>query len=113
MIPKETQKELMVVVENDTVSVAISPPVLDGVIVVGQAPEQNADTLLFSSYDPVNGIMFARTADGREVAIGNVLIAANAIPPQVIYGSGDPSPASGGINKIYIDTTDGSIWSWT
>lgn len=72
-IPRETYKELVVTVENDSVAVAISPPILDAVIVQGVAPQQDPDTLLFSSYDPVGDILFVRTADGREFSINNAV----------------------------------------
>jgi hypothetical protein len=73
MIPRETNKELIVVVENDSISVAMSPPVLDAVIVSGVAPEQNPDTLLLSSYNPVSDTLFLRTANGREFSINNAI----------------------------------------
>jgi hypothetical protein len=73
VIPRETYKELVVTVENESISVAISPPILDAVIVQGVAPQQHPDTLLLSSYDPIGDILFVRTADGREFAINNTI----------------------------------------
>lgn len=72
-IPRETYKELVVTVENESVAVAISPPIFDAVVVQGVAPEQNPNTLLFSSYDPIGDILFVRTADGREFSINNTV----------------------------------------
>lgn len=72
-IPRETSKELIVTVENESLSVAISPPILDGVIVVGAAPEPSPDTIMLTSYDPVGDVLFVRTADGRQFTINNAV----------------------------------------
>ena len=72
-IPRETSKELVIVVENDALSVAMSPPILDATIVTGVAPQQNPDTLLLSSYDPIGDVLFIRTANGREFTINNAI----------------------------------------
>lgn len=71
MIPRETSKELFVTVENESITVAMSPPVLDAVVVSGVPTGQNEDTMLFTSFDPIGGLIYARTADGREFTIGN------------------------------------------
>lgn len=72
-IPRETNKELIVTVENESIVVAVSPPILDAVIVAGKAPEQNPNTMLFSNYDPVGDILTIQTADGRIFTINNAV----------------------------------------
>lgn len=72
-IPRETNKELVVTVENESIVVAVSPPILDAVIVAGKAPEQNPNTMLFSNYDPVGDILTIQTADGRIFTINNAV----------------------------------------
>jgi hypothetical protein len=72
-IPRETNKELVVVVENDSIAVAISPPILDATIVTGVAPQAHPDTMMISSYDPIGDVLFIRTTDGREFTINNAI----------------------------------------
>lgn len=72
-IPRETNKELIVTVENESIVVAVSPPILDAVIVAGKAPEQNPNTMLFSNYDPVGDVLTIETADGRVFTINNAV----------------------------------------
>lgn len=73
MIPRETDKEIVVTVENASVDVAISPPILDGLIVAGVAPEQNPKTLLFEAYDPLNLVLTVKTLEGAVFTISNVV----------------------------------------
>lgn len=113
MIPRETSKELVVSVENESISVAMSPPVLDAVIVQGVAPEQNPDTVLVSGYDPISTNLFLRTMDGREFSVYNVdQDVAGSVNVQVEYGAGNPS-VDGLTGQLYINTSDNSIWAWT
>jgi hypothetical protein len=106
-IPRETSKELIVTVENESLTVAITPAILDGVIVAGVAPQQNPDTMLFSNYDPIAGNVFVKTVDGQEFYLSTSVLA-----QQVSYGTGDPTaPGTGG--SMYMDTANNSIWTWT
>lgn len=106
-IPRETSKELVVTVENESLSVAISPAILDGVIVVGKAPEQHPDTMLFSNFDPIAGNVFVKTVDGQEFYLST-----SDVAPQVTSGAGDPT-APGTAGSYYINETNNSIWKWT
>jgi hypothetical protein len=106
-IPRETSKELIVTVENEALTVAITPAILDGVIVQGVAPEQNPDTILFSNYDPIAGNIFVRTVDGQEFYLST-----SSVALQVSVGTGNPT-APGTAGALYIDKANNSIWEWT
>jgi hypothetical protein len=71
MIPEESNKELFVTVDDASVNVAISPPVLDAVIVSGVPPVADPNTLLFVDYDPVGKVLHVSTVDGRAFNIYN------------------------------------------
>lgn len=116
MIPRETSKELFVTVENESITVAMSPPVLDSVVVSGVAPQQDQDSLIFEGYDPVTAEIYVRTIYGQEFTIGAATVGVGSpslIPPQVVYGTGAPSGAPASDDGIYIDTANNSIWAWT
>jgi hypothetical protein len=72
-IPRETSKELVVTVENESLVVAISPPILDAVIVAGKAPEQNSETMLFADYNSTSDTLTIKTAAGRIFVINNAV----------------------------------------
>jgi hypothetical protein len=112
MIPTETRQELYVTVENESVSVAITPSVVDGVIVAGAAPKPNDDTIIFESYDPVGGVIYAKTIDGKQLIFSGVRTSTSDIPDQVSYGIGAPTQPPVNSNGIYINLADNSFWSW-
>jgi hypothetical protein len=63
-IPDNSGKEVFVTVENEFLTVAISPPVLDAVIVTGAAPLQSPNTIVFDSYDSANQELTLKSFDG-------------------------------------------------
>lgn len=110
-IPRETSKELIVVVENEAVEVAISPPILDSVMVVGQAPGVDPRTVYFTGY--VDDTLNLRTASGLSFEVQQVGQPTTIVQEQV--RTGPLPPGDGGIainanNEIYISTSDHSIW---
>lgn len=72
-IPRETNKELIITVENDAIDVAITPPIIDAVIVSGAIPQPDPNTVLFQSYDAPTERLYLRTADGLQFVIENVV----------------------------------------
>lgn len=111
-IPTETNKELVVIVDNESVEVAISPPVIDSAIVVGQPPPVDGRTLLFDGYEAES--MRVRTVSGLSFEIDPVGEVPVQTVDQVIVGSGNPEGAvDGQINdRIYIDSLNKSIYLW-
>lgn len=110
-IPRETSKELIVVVENEAVEVAISPPILDSVMVVGQSPGVDPRTVYFTGY--VDDTLNLRTASGLSFEVQQVGQPTVVVQEQV--RTGPLPPGDGGIainsnNEIYISSNDHSIW---
>lgn len=89
-IPRETSKEMIVIVENDSLDVVISPPVLDSVMVVGVPPAIDPRTLLFDKYDDT--ALRLKTAGGLIFNLNGVERSETIHAGQVIFGSGVPSP---------------------
>jgi hypothetical protein len=113
-IPRETSKELIVVVENEAVEVAISPPILDSVMVVGQPPAVDPRTVYFTGY--IDDVLNLRTASGLSFVVDNVDPVTTAIVEQV--RTGPLPPTDGGIvastnDEMYISSSDRSIWIWS
>ena len=111
-IPTETNKELIVIVDNESVEVAISPPVIDSAIVVGQPPPVDGRTLLFDGYEAES--MRVRTVSGLSFEIEPVGEVPVQTVDQVIVGVGSPvGSVDGQINdRIYIDSLNKSIYLW-
>lgn len=113
-IPRETNKELIVTVENEAVEVAISPPILDSVIVVGQPPGVDPRTVYFTGY--VDDTLSLKTASGLAFEVDKVGTPTVIVKEQV--STGPLPPNDGGIignanDEIYISTSDRSIWIWS
>lgn len=115
MIPNETTKELIVVVENEAISVAVSPPVIDAAIVVGAQRQADGRTMLLDNYDPVENTVRVLTADGLEFFLNDASATSGAYPAQQVkFGAGNPNTNSvtGSTNQLYIDTDVNTIWRW-
>jgi len=110
-VPKEIQKELIISVEHP--NVAISPPVLDSVIVVGHAPTADPRTMLFAGY--VDDVLNVRTINGQIFQIGEVVQPTTILMEQVLAGSGNPMNVVDGQfnNRIYMDTYGKGIYIWS
>lgn len=111
-IPRETNKELVVVVEDAGVDVAISPPIIDGAIVVGQVPPTDPRTLLYDSY--TNDILNVRTISGVSFQIGDAAQSTTEILEQVLTGVTNGVPGVDGQfnNRIYMDSGGKGIYIW-
>ena len=109
-IPRETNKELVIVVEDAGVDVAISPPIIDGAIVVGQVPPTDPRTLLYDSY--TNDILNVRTVSGVSFQIGDAAQSTTEILEQVLSGAGVPSVDGQFNNRIYMDSAGKGIYIW-
>jgi hypothetical protein len=110
-IPRETSKELIVVVENEAVEVAISPPILDSIMVVGQPPGVDPRTVYFTGY--VDDTLNLRTASGLSFEVQKVGQPTVIVQEQVRTGPLPPGDGGIAINaneEIYISTNDRSIW---
>jgi hypothetical protein len=110
-IPRETNKELVIVVEDAGVDVAISPPIIDGAIVVGQVPPTDPRTLLYDSY--TNDILNVRTVSGVSFQIGDAAQSTIEILEQVVAGVGVPSVDGQFNNRIYMDSENKGIYIWS
>lgn len=111
-IPRETNKELVVVVENESLEVAISPPVLDAAFVVGQPPPVDSRTLLFDGYEAES--MRVRTIGGLRFEIEPVGEVPVITVDQVLVGVGSPVGSIDGqtAGRIYIDSSTNSFYIW-
>jgi hypothetical protein len=109
-IPRETNKELIVVVEDAGVDVAISPPIIDGAIVVGQVPPTDPRTLLYDSF--TNDILNVRTISGVSFQIGDAAQSTTQILEQVLAGNGVPAVDGQFNNRIYMDADGKGIYIW-
>lgn len=111
-IPVETNKELVVIVENESLEVAISPPILDSAIVVGQPPAVDGRTLLFDGYEAET--MRVRTTSGLSFEIEPVGEVPVEIVDQLIVGVGSPVGAVDGqtAERIFVDTASNSFYVW-
>lgn len=109
-IPRETNKELIIVVEDAGVDVAISPPIIDGAIVVGQVPPTDPRTLLYDSY--TNDILNVRTISGVAFQIGDAAQSTTEILEQVLAGVGIPAIDGQFNNRIYMDSENKGIYIW-
>lgn len=111
-IPKETSKELIVVVDNDTLDVVITPPVIDSAIVVGAPPPTDGRTLLFNGF--TGDTMRVRTVDGLNFEIDPVQEAQVVTVDQIIVAEGDPGSLDGQYDgRVYVDDTNNSIFVWS
>lgn len=112
-IPRETNKELVVVVENDSVEVAISPPVLDSAIVVGQPPAVDPRTVYFSGF--TDDVLQLKTASGLTFEVDQVAQPPAIIAEQVLVGYLTPvnNVVGAANNQIYISSSDRSIRIWS
>ena len=111
-IPKETSKELVVVVENESLEVVITPPVLDSAIVVGQPPPVDSRTLLFDGFDDTS--MRVKTYGGLSFEIDPVGEVPVTTVDQVLVGAQNPVGAVDGqtAGRIYIDSLNKSFYVW-
>lgn len=111
-IPRETNKELVVIVENESIEVAITPPVLDSAIVVGQPPPVDSRTLLFDGYEAES--MRVRTVGGLQFEIEPVGEVPVVTVEQVLVGVGNPIGSIDGqtAGRIWIDSGSKSFYIW-
>lgn len=113
-VPSEVTKELIVTVENENLTIAISPPVIDMAVVVGAPARQDGRTMLFDEYDPVNNTLRVLTAEGLAFLVGDATASGTAIPKQVIIGNGSPIDNSvvGTTDTLYFDRDTQIMWLW-
>lgn len=117
MIPAERQQELIVLVENPNVSALISPPVIDGAIVVGHPLRPDGRTVYFMGHDPINNTLLLKTEAGLTFTVNNAIdtTAENVYASQtkITVGENDPTytPAPG-VDAIHYDMNDSTIWEW-
>lgn len=111
-IPVETNKELVVIVENPSIDVAISPPIIDSAIVIGAAPPADSRTLLYDGFEAET--MRVRTASGLTFEIDPVGQVPVEIVEQMITGFGDPTGSVDGQtdNRIFLDTDGKGFYVW-
>jgi hypothetical protein len=117
MIPAERQQELIVLVENPNISALISPPVIDGAIVVGHPVRPDGRTVYFVGHDPVNNTLLLRTESGLTFTVNNTVDStpAEVYASQTVITISDSDPAytpEAGVDAIHYDMTDSSIWEW-
>ena len=112
-VPRETNKEIVVVVDNESLDVVITPPVIDSAIVVGQPPPADSRTMLFDGY--VDDNMRLKTIGGLNFQVSSVQeVPASEPAEQVMFGYGHPGTLDGQFNnRIYIDRTNKGFYIWS
>jgi cytochrome c biogenesis protein ResB len=117
MIPAERQQELIVLIENPNVSALISPPVIDGAIVVGHPLRPDGRTVYFVGHDPINNTLLLRTENGLTFTVNNAVdttpAETYASQTKITIGDDDPdyTPAEG-VDAIHYDMHDMTVWEW-
>lgn len=109
-IPRETNKELIVVVEDAGVDVAISPPIIDSTIVVGAVPPPNPNTLLYDSF--AGDLLNVKTVSGVTFQIGDASQSEIVVLDQVLVGTNHQGTDGEDNNRIYINANDKTIYIW-
>lgn len=110
-LPRETGKEVVVIVDNDSLEVVISPPVIDSAIVVGQPPPADSRTLLFNGF--VNDSMRVLTQGGLNFELSNTALVPADWQSQIMVSHGAPVDGPYMNHQIYIDTFNKSFYVYS